>query len=696
MDSTPKPTIGHLIEKELHRLSLEQDFQELPVFAEELQHLGSALRDYVCRVLSGQTPLSLKKLEDLVYFKDDELLADRELPATAFGSFENLFNLIRDQLIQQTENPPSDPDLGGTLALGNPEDFLRLAYFAYLNGDTEASERYFEAYRDYKEANEKGEEGTKEIIEETRPEFESVLCTSKLSVAAYCLNLAKEYIPKWALDDRLSPYITTRLSADIVLAIEEKIENSMQRRPDVSLEKLVRMVFLGVLAKNPLIRELVEKRNKEVGKRRSEALRKMGRETPETPAPSLSYCSEACKFLRIPPEWADTYCDTAQFGMKSAEFAKEAEEYHDAPVGIDYEEAVSEFKRSILANLESSSLNEVPRFDPAHVHFISGGANAFGEFIDKYVQEGDAILISSEEYGPIVERLEKKGAKLIRIPPCATEEEYKKAIEKELHPQGLAKLKRYLGGKAIRFILVSEVGRRGTRFPTHLFRDPGMKPEGTFLIVDGCQAAGRHPIDLRQSGADVFIASAHKGSDSGMNTAIIALSSNFVREKDDKIKNGILGLENGGTTDTKAVASSALSLRDDDVKERSGKIQSLSRRFLEILEAATAKNPNLIRVLSPVNLRDPAGNLILQNLTGIFEMAIPGIDRKELSALTLKYGVYIAEDYVNPRDETGSFRIAIHPHMTEDSLLLIVHALISVQKEILKKWETGFVPKPAS
>lgn len=364
-----------------------------------------------------------------------------------------------------------------------------------------------------------------------------------------------------------------------------------------------------------------------------------------------------------------TWFDHAQFGFINRKRRNDA---------IEKREDSKDFN---VLNYESSNAlidyycpDDHGEFNARNVYFFSeGGSQAFDRF-SAYIKSTDAVLVTNQVYEGIVSSIKNRGVldgNLEYLPPyTGNDKAYTKAM---LDIVGK--------NKNLKYIIVSDLSRRGTPFPLHIFKKVRDLFRGRrrdiYLILDCCQSFGRFKSDYGQSMADVIFGSAHKGTDFEKG-AFLMLSNNFI-DKEGR------GVYKDGKEDAYAIASILLTVDPKNTSsygegtlapdERHHALQILSSKFIRAMNHSEKKNwIKGFKFLHPYDASGPDGSL---RAHGILECEIEGASRKQVSHMTQKYGVYIADDYQDPAS-SNSFRIGFHPRMNDKAIKVLVYALYKI------------------
>jgi selenocysteine lyase/cysteine desulfurase len=355
-------------------------------------------------------------------------------------------------------------------------------------------------------------------------------------------------------------------------------------------------------------------------------------------------------------KYLSTYFDSAAFGIINKKLVQQAE-MRGQKAYLDFPTHVSGRKKTILDYYDRSQTDE--HYGKDGIFFFSSASSAFQAYADQYLNKGDIVVTTSEEYQGIKKMLKSKNVKIISIPVCSNNDEYTE------------RLRVVLKDKDVKAVMISEISRRGTIFPLDRFRkEIDNASPNTQFIVDGTQATGRKHTDFSKFKPDAYFASCQKGSDLGGPVGLLILSNEFIKNNGAKIESP------EGTEDTIAIEKMTMACDKETIDEREKRLKSLSRKFVEIVEAINGKNGNKIHILRP--LEDTLSDD--ENLSGIFEIEIDGKSRFEVNKSCRDYGVFIANQYYDPLKEKNSFRIAFHPYMNDDSVKILAYILDELTK----------------
>ncbi len=369
--------------------------------------------------------------------------------------------------------------------------------------------------------------------------------------------------------------------------------------------------------------------------------------------------------------YLSTYFDTCQFGIINMQLVKEAEKFAR---NNDFDEILDLCKSAIVNHLEEADdINEggQRRFTPKNCAFTRNGTNAFRLFYDKYLDDGDKVCVSSEEYGEMTKMLkydpkDKNSKKLNVTPPLPV---FAEGVSEDSYVE---KVRKHVEKHKPDYLLISVVSRRGTVFPlekiSEVLKNGSHKVN---LILDGCQTVGRRRMDFNKIRPDVFIGSCQKGTDLGGPVGILAVASDYVENKgklaycegkkgnpymklrkEDKEKlRRIYQLEWNnnqeiGTLSTVDMARFmygidpeslrlALDENDDELPEcliksvevREKTNHDLACNFLNLLWAINHKeeNEDRIKIFHPVNVYSETGKVQEDRVSNIFECKIKGL-----------------------------------------------------------------------
>ncbi len=369
--------------------------------------------------------------------------------------------------------------------------------------------------------------------------------------------------------------------------------------------------------------------------------------------------------------------DTAQLGITNQDLVEAADEWlrsvHDRePNPFPY---ILDYSRTILLNsLFPKRSGGVPAgYPPENLIFSQSGSTAF-DLISSLIlpKADDHILTSSEEYDSFI-KLQN-----LRETLCTPLDSIKGRSEDEMKMELMKKLK---ADKNIRFVLVSDITRRGTMMPLKIFvwAREALASEGRplFLIVDGCQSFGRKPFDFQAIRPDAFFVSGIKVADTGqggfalVSKAIADFRGRRVLDCGSQIEQIMARLLLA--SDPRALL---VSDRDDilDPTQRQVALRDLSFKFVSLLDKLIPKGR--FEILRPSHLyRDSSQNPIQDQLAGLFECKIQGFSRDKVAEIAQRFGLHIASSYDDPIESVNSFRIALHPRMGNQSVLLLAYVL---------------------
>ncbi|MBI5421705.1 hypothetical protein HZA44_01050, partial [Candidatus Peregrinibacteria bacterium] len=309
-------------------------------------------------------------------------------------------------------------------------------------------------------------------------------------------------------------------------------------------------------------------------------------------------------------------------------------------------------------------------YSPDHLHFSKSGSSAF-ELISEYMAPGDIVLSGREEYRHLQRILEKKGVGTLPMPDLrgADPLEFQKQLLRIINEN-----------ERIRFMLVSDVTRRGTLMPLEAFADirryfQDLK-RPLYLLQDGCQSFGRRVSPLTRAMPDAYFTSGFKGADAGSGGFAI-FSNSFIKSIGSKQITG--GSDDPDLMTRLLIAANpmALGLRDTllTLPQREAALRDLSCKFVHLVHAINAHEPGRIRLVYPSHgILDSNHHPIPEKMTGIFECEISGLNRVQVSRFAARVGVHIASTYDDPASD-ASFRIAFHPHMGNESILILGYVL---------------------
>jgi selenocysteine lyase/cysteine desulfurase len=413
-----------------------------------------------------------------------------------------------------------------------------------------------------------------------------------------------------------------------------------------------------------------------------------------------------------------TFFDTAQFGLVNRFLEKHASKIDKE--NPDFDDFVKSCKTSIIEHFEplgSIAAKKERRFAPENCIFTRNGMGAFRFFYDNYLKDGDSVLTTSEEYGEIThimgpdeKKKDKKDVQLNAMPPYEDKENYLRDFANMLSQN-----------PGINYILVSTVSRRGTVFPlkemNEIRKQVGAETgRHIHLVADACQAVGRRVINFNDFEPDVFIGSSQKGTDFGGPVGFLALSSDFIREKgefeyDEAGNKSIPYLKDSnkeeiGTLNKTDMARFTWGLKPEligslkiqgmkdkdkvinklllSVEERQKANHNLACKFAHLARAINKRTKGRFKVLYPAMIYGPNGTLNEDRLSNIFECRIKGLKRHnknydndkkpDVIHTAQSFGVTIS-DFYDEAEEGVSFRIALHPFMSNNSLRILGYAL---------------------
>lgn len=354
-------------------------------------------------------------------------------------------------------------------------------------------------------------------------------------------------------------------------------------------------------------------------------------------------------------QFLSTYFDSATFGLIDREKEKEVMEAGRRS-HLDFGSHIGSRKKSILNAFDPGNSSSKSKYTENNLFFCSSASHSFRLFAENYLKPEDVVLMTEEEYQGMGIILKKRGVRVAVIPKTNSPDEFEKRAARLIEEQKPT------------YVLISEVSRRGTVFPVDRLRSViDRSGQSVGLVVDGTQAIGRKQIDFGTSRPDVFFASCQKGSDYGGPSGALILSTDFVSEHGSKISSG------EGTEDTVAVERFYRACDREEVGERQKKIRDLSLKLLQAIQEINQATGNRIKMLYPsFSSADES--------SGIFELEIEGVQRYHVNKFCRDYGVFVAHRYFFP-SHRESFRIALHPCMSNDSIRLLVFALHSLAKK---------------
>jgi Aminotransferase class-V len=348
----------------------------------------------------------------------------------------------------------------------------------------------------------------------------------------------------------------------------------------------------------------------------------------------------------------------------------------------------------VLHFLAPSDSKETALYLPENFLFTDRGTSAFQLIVDHFFKEEDEILLTSEEYVGMKEALgwkrevpevdQKTDHKIHTLEPFG-----KTMKGPDSYAQALVDV--LLKNPNIRFILASDPSRRGTLFPLSEFRkvrdDLEKIGRKVFLIVDGCQGLGRRTPGLNQIQPDAFYASGSKAANLG-GGGFLALSKRIVRDQFHVERlDGQVQLH--GNLPPELFAGFPYALNPEmmykldilTIPRRQAALATLSSNFVSLVNAINIeKKREHVRILAPSHIVYRLKNKIPipdDQWTGFFECEIAGQDLEKLRAVAKPLGVGIASKAFEDPLAKNSFRVAFHPNMGNDSLLVLGHVLRS-------------------
>jgi len=308
---------------------------------------------------------------------------------------------------------------------------------------------------------------------------------------------------------------------------------------------------------------------------------------------------------------------------------------------------------------------------PRNLIFSKSGSHGF-DLISPLIlsKEGDRILASSEEYGSFLELQNN------RETPCTLLDAIDGRSNDEIYAELIDKLR---ADENIRFMLVSDVTRRGTQMPLEVFakaRNTLIEKyrRSVFLIVDGCQSFGRKPIDLQRIQPEAFFTSGIKAADAGEGGYVL-FSDSAIGFRGRRVSK--CGWQSEQTMARLLLASDPMALGYRDIldpSQRDAALQDLSLKFATLADKLLAgKGFDFLRPSQSHRESDRSPKK--SELRGLFECRIKGYSRDTVSKVAKRFGLHIASFYEDPIDPANSFRIAFHPHMGNRSVLLLAYVL---------------------
>ena len=374
-----------------------------------------------------------------------------------------------------------------------------------------------------------------------------------------------------------------------------------------------------------------------------------------------------------------TYFDGAQFGLHNTLIDERA--ITIAKKREKFDTFIAHHRRLIISALGQLSI--IPRLSGDLIYTLSGG-DAADLLFRECLCEGDVILVTEQEYQPIVQSLkdDKRVKEVVILTQYSPE-----AIEEAVT------------SKQVTYMLVSDVSRFGTIMPLEAFRDVRNKyrETGLMLIVDSCQSIGRRDVNLHRINPDAVIGSCSKGG-YGRNVGFLLASNPVLRHYlkraniiDRDIGNGTIEPERiasasltclphrfGGLTapdtDSEDLAKMTISAED-----RRRATDNLSKKFFDMIRAINGAMDDKIEILHPRNIEKPDGTIDGSKFSHTYECRIQGADIGDIQKIAEKFGVVI-NSFDDGTEDDVSFRITFHPFMSDESIQILGFVLMQCCK----------------
>jgi len=394
-----------------------------------------------------------------------------------------------------------------------------------------------------------------------------------------------------------------------------------------------------------------------------------------------------------------TYFDHAQLGLVDLELQDKAKLFKESQ---NFVQLKSDTQREILNLLEPQTEACEHLYGPENIFFDGdGGTGAFILWASAYLEPGDTVIHTSEEYDGFLSVLDAFKAYSISLDPFAsgkTEADFRKALEDKI----IEALESRDPSKST-YILVSEVTRRGTFFPLSVVRElrDQYADQNVFFILDGCQAFGRRKTDLSQERCDLYLASLGKTANLGPG-GLLMLSNDYAQKKNKtRIDESTLhraqeykkhkitkpGTENDDCIARFFAAARTLSTPDSSglfktAEERASALYDLSSKFVRFAEQL---GPERLKIIFPIHdyqvRRSSSDPFKEDQLFGIFECEIPGVSREKVHQFAMRFGAFIAPRYEGANNE-NVFRISFDPsYTTHEDLAILFYVLENCQSE---------------
>lgn len=359
-------------------------------------------------------------------------------------------------------------------------------------------------------------------------------------------------------------------------------------------------------------------------------------------------------------ECLSTYFDSARVGLVNVPLrdAVDGLAHRIKKNWVSFKERMQE---TIVSAVDPEHGNiEKQRFFADNCFFRFNGTEAFMLYRQTFMEEGNQVLATDEEYSENIEDMETNGIQVDRIP----------VAEDQIH--FLHDLRaRFQGGEKYDYILVSDLSRYGNSYPLEAIAK--LRDEyspGTRIIVDACQSAGRRKLDMNSCGADAVILSTTKGADLDQGLGVLLLAGPQPRHEARDL-NGSAPPENMTRT---AFALNPSAFSDEELnlpgnlkplilnpEQRNVALRELAEKFQSFVRTINDDYEEEKIEIMGARYDDPVH---------AFEIKVKGVKRKELCAYLDQYGVFVDPHYMDPADDE-TIRIAFHPFMNNDSLKIL-------------------------
>ncbi len=453
-----------------------------------------------------------------------------------------------------------------------------------------------------------------------------------------------------------------------------------------------------LLKRNSTIRNCTQsiidyKRFERIGRLRGEAIGKMKEQFPdvferwkEAPYP-LGDETMAQFFVRsdhwmtgvdnLDNQFLTTYFDSAQFGLENTLLTEEVLGLSRTPEYRGrYKKVNHELKEQVIRHFEPEELRFTRPMDNLFV--ANNGTSAFQMFSDAYICHGNTVITTPQEYGEIMGILEGK-AHVLKLPDFQKNPEY---LVKMLKDED----------RRIDYAVVSELSRYGTPFPLALFRELlDLHAPHVDLVIDGCQSIGRRVIDFHASKPSALIGSVQKGSDVGSSPlGLLMLADDFIKqnglrktikEKGSIDPDSLARLVVACTPEYQGIPAGSVEKASDEdlrkmiisVAKRQEATQEMAQKFVQLVRAINEKCGNRIQILNPVNTND-LGCILTCKIKGLSRDSDKD-DPDKLSVRGIAQSLGVTINKYSGELEEDSFRIAFHPFMDNQALMILGHVL---------------------